>query len=126
MRASLATKVRIGRAWRVVHRAAALAGIFAILVQAVLFAGHRHALPYHWQAAPTATSLSAPNSPAPPVSEDHDCQICFTLGHQGIIPVDFIATTPPKRVPPHHTDITAVDAPLVPFLFFRSRAPPPA
>ena len=124
MRVSLATEVRIGRARRVVHRAAALAGIFSILVQAVLFAGHHHPLPYHSQTAQTIAGLSAPSSPADPVSEDHDCQICFTLGHQGIITVEFFATTPPKHVPLHNIEIAPVDAPLAPFLLFRSRAPP--
>jgi hypothetical protein len=124
MQVSLITEVRIRRARRIVRQATALAGILAILAQAVLFAGHHHALPYHSHAAQNATNLSAPSAPAQPVSEDHDCQICFTLGHQSIVPVDFFATTPPKRAPLHHTDIAAVDAPRAPFLLFRSRAPP--
>ena len=124
MRVSLAREVRIGRARRVARRAVALAGIFAILLQAVLLAGHHHALPHHSPAAQTATSLSAPRSPAGPLSEDQDCQICFTLGHHGVAPIDFFATTPPKRVSLHYTNIGTVDAPLAPFLLFRSRAPP--
>jgi len=124
MRVSLVTEVRISRARHIVRQATALAGILAILVQAVLFAGHHHALPYRSQAAQNATSLSAPSAPAHPVSEDHDCQICFTLGHDGIVPVDFFAPTPPERAPLLHADVAAVDAPRAPFLLFRSRAPP--
>ncbi|MBV9378359.1 MAG: hypothetical protein JO320_25500 [Alphaproteobacteria bacterium] len=114
------------RARRIIRQATALAGILAILVQALLFAGHHHPLSYSSQAARNATSLSAPSAPAQPVSEDHDCQICLTLGHQGIVPVDFFTTAPPQRAPLRHTDIAVIDTPRAPFLLFRSRAPPVA
>ena len=120
MGVGLSAKVRIG--WQ--RRAAAQIGILAILLHAMLFAWHHHAPPFYANTGSAAASVATPVFPVLPGCDDHDCQICFTLGHHGAVPVDFFATTPPKRAPLHHTDIAAVDAPRAPFLLFRSRAPP--
>ena len=45
-------------------------------------------------ASPT---LAAPASPAMPAAADHDCQICFALGHHGAVPVHLFAATPPEQ-----------------------------
>ena len=73
------------------HRVAALTAAFAILVQAVLFGWHHHAIPLRPQAALAVAILAAPTSPVMPAEDDHDCQICFTLGHHGAVPVGFFA-----------------------------------
>jgi len=118
--------VRIGRARRIPRRAAALVGILAILLQATLSAWHHHAPPVYSRAALAVTTLAAPPSPVMPSSADHDCQICFALSHHGAVPVDFFTAKLREAASLHQTRIAAVDAALIPYLLFRSRAPPPA
>jgi hypothetical protein len=118
--------VLIGRARELGRRVAALTGAFAILVQAVLFGWHHHAIPFRQHAAFGVTILAPPTSPAMPAADDHDCQICFALGHHGAVPVDFFAPSPPDQARLHQPRLMAVDAPLARYFFFRSRAPPVA
>jgi hypothetical protein len=106
--------------------AAALTAAFAILVQAVLFGWHHHAIALRPQADLAVAILAAPTSPAMPAGDDHDCQICFTLGHHGAVPVALFAPSPPNHAPLHQHRLAALDAPLEPYFFFRSRAPPMA
>jgi hypothetical protein len=108
------------------RRVAALTAAFAILVQAVLFGWHHHAIALRPQAALAVAILAAPTSPAMPAGDDHDCQICFTLGHHGAVPVALFAPSPPNHAPLHQHRLAALDAPLEPYFFFRSRAPPMA
>jgi hypothetical protein len=108
------------------HRVAALTAAFAILVQAVLFGWHHHAIPLRPQAALAVAILAAPTSPVMPAEDDHDCQICFTLGHHGAVPVGFFAPSPPDHAPLHQPRLAALGAPLAPYFFFQSRAPPVA
>lgn len=117
--------VLIGRARGIGRRVAALTGAFAILVQAVLFGWHHHEIPFRQHAA-FGLILATPTSPAMPAADHHDCQICFALGHHGAVPVDFFAPSLPEPMPPHHTRLAAVDAPLARYFFFHSRAPPRA
>jgi len=118
--------VLIGRARGIGHRVALLTGAFAILVQAVLFGWHHHASPFRPQPALGVTILAAPASPAMPAADDHDCQICFTLGHHGAIPVALFSPSTPELVPLHQPRLAGLDAPLAPYFFFQSRAPPVA
>jgi len=122
----LSAGVRIGRAWRGPRRAAALAGILAILFQAILFAWHHHPPPFRARAVAAASTLTAPTAPIMPAVSDDDCPICFTLSHHGAVPVEFFAAKPPEEALLRQARIAAVDAPLAPYLLFRSRAPPPA
>src|SRR5690242_1220867 len=119
--------VLIGRArgrWR---RVAALTGAFAILVQAVLFGWHHHAIPFGRQhAASGVIILAAPISPGMAGADDHDCQICFALSHQGAVPVDFFAPSPPEQTPPPRTRLPAVGLLAARYFLFQSRAPPVA
>jgi len=118
--------VLIGRARKIGRRVAALTGAFAILVQAVLFGWHHHEIPFRQHAAFGVTILAPPTSPAMPAADDHDCQICFALGHHGALTVDFFAPSLPELRPPHQIRLAALDAPLAPYFFFQSRAPPVA
>jgi len=122
MGVGLSAVVRIG--WQ--RRAAARGGILAILLQAFLFAWHHHAPPFHANTGSAAASKAIPASPVLPGCDDHDCQICFTLGHHGAVPVDFFAADPPEQTLLHETCVATVDTPLAPYLLFRSRAPPVA
>jgi hypothetical protein len=119
--------VRIGRARRIPRQAAALVGILAILFQATLSAWHHHAPPFHARVASSVTTLTAPSSQGMPESADHDCQICCTLNHHGAVPVDFLAAKSPDGAPLHQIRVAVAAAPLlIPYLLFRSRAPPVA
>jgi hypothetical protein len=110
--------------WR---RGAALAGAFAILVQAILFGWHHHAFPFPPPVASAVTVVPTSPVPAAPAAEDHDCQICFTLSHHhGAVPVDFFAPSEPEPAPLHLSGRAVLDAPLAPYFFFQSRAPPVA
>ena len=122
MGVGLSAKVRIG--WQ--RRAAAQIGILAILLHAMLFAWHHHAPPFYANTGSAAASEATPVFPVLPGCDDHDCQICFTLGHHGAVPVDFFAADPPEQTLLHQTCTAAVDTPLAPYLLFRSRAPPVA
>jgi hypothetical protein len=117
--------VLIGRARGIGRRVAALTGAFAMLVQAVLFGWHHHETPFRQHAA-SGLILATPTSPAMPVADHHDCQICFALGHHGAVPVDFFAPSLPDQTRLHQPRLMALDAPLARYFFFRSRAPPVA
>jgi len=108
------------------RRGAALLGIFAILLQAVLFAEHRHPLPVSSQSAPALSAAAPATGPEAPARADNDCQICFALAHHSAATLGFV--TPPQ--PAHAALPTAargsVVAPSAPYLLFRSRAPPRA
>src|SRR5438270_11917412 len=111
--------VLIGRARRIGRHVAALTGALAILVQAVLFAWHHHTPAFHSRPASAHSNLSAPTSPFIPGSDDHDCQICFSLAHYGIVPVDFFSASP-DQAPLHRTGLAEVDTPAAPYLLFQS------
>jgi hypothetical protein len=118
--------VLIGRAQEVGRRAAALTGAFAILVQAVLFGWHHHAILFRQHVALGVIILAPPSSPAMPAADEHDCQICFALGHHGAVPVNFFAPSPPDQAGLHQPRLSSVDAPIAPYFSFQSRAPPVA
>jgi hypothetical protein len=105
------------------RRRAALLGIFAILLQAVLFGWHNHPLPFSPRGAPAV--LWAAGQEVPGLVDD-DCQICFALSHHSAASVDFVAAPMPGLVPLHAPAIETVWAPAPPYLLFRSRAPPRA
>jgi hypothetical protein len=108
------------------RRAAALAGVVAILVQAILFAWHHHALPFSRSAASAGAIATAPASPVFPALADDDCQICFTLAHHGAAPVEFFAPSLPQETPLLRAPLAAVGLPAARYSLFRSRAPPVA
>jgi hypothetical protein len=105
---------------------AALLGIFAMLLQAVLFAEHRHPLPVSSQGAPALLAAAPATGHEAPLRADNDCQICFALGHHSAAPVGFVAPPQPARVPLRTSALGSVVARAAPYLLFRSRAPPRA
>ena len=108
------------------RRTAALLGVFAILLQATLFAEHHHRLPFYSPGTPAVlTAASATGNNAPGAAE-RDCQTCFVLGHHGAGPVDFAAALPPAHAPLAPRVLEAVVTPVGSYLLVRSRAPPRA
>ena len=120
----LSIGVRLGRARQRERRGCALVGMFAILLQAVLFAWHHHAASFHVRAAGAVTTVVAPTSPVMPALADHDCEICFALSHHGAVPVDLFLANPLADVLQCRSRLAAVDTSPAPYILFQSRAPP--
>lgn len=116
------TMVLIGRARGVGRQVAALTGALAILVQAVLFAWHQHALPYVSRGAPVVAA--AATGSATPVLADHDCPICFAVAHHGAVPVELFVPSPPNERALQQRPPATLGNLCAPYLLFRSRAPP--
>ena len=108
------------------RRCAALLGIFAILLQAVLFAEHHHSLRVFSRGAPALLTAAPGTGADAPGRADNDCQICFALGHHSAAPVGFVAAPPPHHRAPPASALGTVVAAGAPYLLFRSRAPPRA
>ena len=108
------------------RRGAALLGIFAILLQALLLAEHRQPLPVISRGVPTLLAAAPATGHDAPLRADNDCQICFALGHHSAAPVGFVAPPQPARVPLRTSALGSVVARAAPYLLFRSRAPPRA
>jgi len=106
------------------RRGTALLAVFAILLQAILFAWHHHPLPLSSRGAPTV--LAAPATDHTPVLADDDCPICFALSHHSAAPVDFPAALPalPSHASLPPAIVEAILAPVASYVLFRSRAPP--
>ena len=103
------------------RRVTAVIASFTVLCQAMLFAWHHHLLPFASPSA-SATLAAAPEIPA---FADHDCDICFVLGHHGVIPIDLFAAVRPPLAPLRPFALATVFGFLAPYLLFHSRAPPP-
>jgi hypothetical protein len=108
------------------RRCAALLGIFAILLQAVLFAEHHHLLPIYSPGAGALLAAAPATGHDAPGRAGGDCQICFALGHHNAAPVGFVVASPPLHAAPRTSALGAVVTPDTPYLLFRSRAPPRA
>ena len=128
MRLSFATGDRTGKSKPPApRRGTALLAVFAILLQAVLFAWHHHPFALSSRGAPAVLAAPATGDTAPVLADD-DCPICFALSHHSAAPVDFPAAPPP---PPDHASlpqatVEAILAPVASYFLFRSRAPPRA
>jgi hypothetical protein len=122
VRLSSFARSRRGEPRRVSARAIAVLGILAILFQATLGAWHHHALIFSSRAAGAAAS--APTNEEAPNAADRHCQICFSLGHHGGVPVDWFAAALP--IPYPRPPIPAVDVTgrLPAHFLFHARAPP--
>jgi len=108
------------------RRTAALLGVFAILLQATLFAEHRHRLPFYWPGTLAVLMAASATGDDAPGAAERDCQTCFVLGHYSAAPVDFAAALPPAHAALPATVLKAVVTPVASYLLFRSRAPPRA
>jgi hypothetical protein len=108
------------------RRRVALLGIFAILLQAALFAWHHHPLLLSSHGAPAILASGPSGSHSTPILTDDDCQICFALSHLAATPVAFATTQMPGPVPLHLAAAETIWVPVRPYVLFRSRAPPRA
>jgi len=107
------------------RRGAALLSVFAILLQAVLFAWHNHPLPLYPRNADTVVAAVPATGPEAPGRIDTDCQICFALAHHSAAsPADFTAVSPARHLLLQLAAIEAALAAAASYLLFRSRAPP--
>ena len=106
-------------------RRIALVGIFAVLVQAVLFGWHHHEVPIS-AGGPQSVGSLVHHAPLLPAAADDDCDICITLHHVGAAPlaiaalaVPILAVAPALRPRPAvvRRDLSGI---------FRARAPPRA
>src|SRR4051812_26703472 len=79
-------------------QAGAFLGLFALLLQAVLFAWHTH--PLSFSAPGQALALSAPilGAPVSPAAVEDECQICLSLNHLSAAPVIAAELPPPPRI----------------------------
>lgn len=109
------------------RRGGVLLGIFAVLLQAVLFAWHNHPLPLSPRNAAAVLAAAPAAGPEAPGRAHTDCQICFALAHHSAAsPADFTAVSPPRHLLLRLAAIEAALAPAASYLLFRSRAPPRA
>ena len=108
------------------RRTAALLGVFAILLQATLFAEHHHRLPFYSPGTPAVLMAASATGNGAPGAAERDCQICFVLAHHGAAPVDFAAALPPAYAALPPRVLKAVVTPVTSYLLFHSRAPPRA
>jgi hypothetical protein len=108
------------------RRGPALIAVFAILLQAALFAWHHHPLPLSSRGGSAVWALTAATGHGAPGLEDDDCQICFALSHHNAAPVDFFAPPPPGDNSALSVAGQAFPARRAAYLLFRSRAPPRA
>ena len=109
------------------RRGAALLGIFAILLQAALFAWHHHPFPLSSRNAPAVLAAAPATGSEAPGRAHTECEICSALAHHSAAsPAGFTAVSPPRHLLPRLVAIEAVPAPAASYLLFRSRAPPRA
>jgi len=108
------------------RRTAALLGIFAILLQATLFAEHHHRVPFYSLGTPAVLMAASATGNDAPGAAEHDCQTCFVLGHHSAAPVDFAAVLRPAHAPLPPRVLKGVVTPVASYLLFHSRAPPRA
>ncbi|MBV9860135.1 MAG: hypothetical protein JO038_08550 [Alphaproteobacteria bacterium] len=112
---------------RIRHRTAvALAGILAILWQAVLFGWHSHPLGFVLDRAPTLAAAGPSGADPGSGSAEDSCEICLALHHHGAAPVEFFAPALPQPSACCRVLAESVPPGLPPFHSFQSRAPPRA
>jgi hypothetical protein len=107
-----------------VDRASVAVAIFAMLLQAIVFAWHHHALSFASRQSPIVASV-ATTGPDAPLSADHECRICSAIGHHhGAFPVDVVATGQPEGEPVKRLRAGTVSVALLSYFLFQPRAPP--
>jgi hypothetical protein len=105
------------------QRRSALIGIAAILLQAILFGWHHHAVAFKTRGSPVK-SLYSTTQPFSPAAAEELCEICVVLHHQSASPPAFV------EAPTQSATLTANDVPAPVFLDrsltrgFDARAPP--
>jgi hypothetical protein len=109
---------------RAPRRSTAMLASFAVLFQALAFAWHQHEVPFAARGS-SVVAVAAAGS-GMPASADHDCPICFAVAHHGAVPVELFAPLLPDGKAPRQLPPATIGDPRVPYLLFRSRAPPRA
>jgi hypothetical protein len=104
------------------RRAAASFGLFAVLLQALLFGWHHHDIRVSGR-LPWAVVENPAASPQALDDEDR-CEICQVLHHQSATSVDFAAAPRPLAVADRLVAGHPAIAARSPALAFRARAPP--
>jgi len=72
-----------------VRRRVALLGVLAILIQAVLFGWHHHALAFAADGHQTVAAATNAAVPLVPAAEEDGCEICAALHHLSAAPGEF-------------------------------------
>lgn len=105
------------------HRLPALAGVAAVLVQAILFGWHHHELAFAGRLAHAVVGVPHGTSSPPDVDAD-GCEICQTLHHQSTATPEalFAPASPPLAAGPAPHDADFIAGTLA--LAFRARGPP--
>jgi hypothetical protein len=108
------------------RRRVALLGVVAILIQAVLFGWHHHALALPALGDPPIAAVAKAAGPSSPAAAEDGCEICAALHHLSAAPGELVSLA----LPP-----IAASAPHLPALVlaartsdrgFQARAPPRA
>lgn len=107
------------------RRRVTLAGILAVLFQAILFGWHHHALPLSSRGAQPVIHRSTA-APLFPASDEDHCDICQALHHLTAAPADIVAALPPPAAGAtvRHPDPVRADRDRR--RVFEARAPPRA
>ena len=98
--------------------------VYAILLQAVVFAWHQHALVFNSAGQPPVLSSQDRAAPLSSTTADEACELCAALHHLSGAPGEFIAVSPPPLAASRFAPIEKARAGLVLTLAFHARAPP--
>lgn len=106
------------------RRGVARLGVFALLLQAILFGWHHHALPCVGGSALASVSVASSDPGNGSADDDRDCDICFGLHHCSAAGCDFVALRPPPLAAGRAAASETVFAAGRFAAGFRARAPP--
>jgi hypothetical protein len=106
------------------RRRTALVALFAVLLQAFLFAWHMHPAPFSPLGQPVSASAANSASPLSAPATDDDCPICVMLHHLSAAPIDFAALPVPPRPGAAAPLFAATITVRTTTAAFRARAPP--
>lgn len=102
----------------------ALLGVFAILLQAILFGWHHHPIEFAGGDGWPALTSQQNGAPLSPATDEDGCELCAALHYLTAAPGEFIlAAAPPSPVLPRRP-AAPVRCEHSPNLSFRARAPP--
>jgi hypothetical protein len=106
------------------RRMTAILAVLATLFQAMLVAWHHHSLPLSSRTV-SPIAVAAAIGLRLPAAIDHDCEICFVVGHHHeAVPIDPLGTTASESALLRDSRIEAVVTFITAYFLFRSRAPP--
>jgi hypothetical protein len=108
------------------RRRVAWLGVLAVLIQAVLFGWHHHALALPTVGDQPFAAIANPASQPSPAAGEDGCEICAALHHLSTSPVEFASLSLPRiaAAAVHLPELVLV--PEASGRAFRARAPPRA